>query len=68
MLEKIGYTFLIIALLAWGYVLIKGLIEALPWGIVGFIAIAGFGFLFIKVVKDRLGNREDNYYDKNVKK
>ncbi len=34
----------------------------------GFIAIGGLGLLFIKVVKDLLGNKEDNYYDKNVKK
>ncbi len=68
MLEKLGYTFLVVVLLVWIYFLVKGLIDAWPEGLIGFIAIAGIGFLFIKVVKDRLRNKEDDYYDKNVKK
>ena len=27
---------------------------------------AGFGLLFVQVVLDRLGNKEDDYYSKNV--
>ena len=68
MLERLGYFVLAIALIAWIYLLFKGLIQAFPEGIIGFIAIAGLGLLFIKVVKDRLRNKEDDYYDKNVKK
>lgn len=68
MLERFGYFFLVIALLAWIYLLVKGLIQAFPEGIIGFIVIAGIGLLFLKVVKDRLRNKEDDYYDKNVKK
>jgi len=68
MLERLGYFFLVIVLLVWIYLLIKGLIQAFPEGIIGFIAIAGLGLLFIKVVKDRIKNKEDDYYDKNVKK
>lgn len=68
MLEKIGYTFLVVALIIWIYLLIKGLISALPEGLIGFIVIIGLGFLFLKVVKDRLNNKEDDYYHKNVDK
>ena len=68
MLEKIGYTFLIVALIVWIYLLIRSLIDIFPEGIIGLIAIAGIGFLFIKVLGDRLKNKEDDYYDKNVKK
>ncbi len=68
MLERFGYLFLIVALIVWIYLLIKGLIMIFPEGIIGFIAIAGLGLLFIKVVKDRINNKEDDYYDKNVKK
>ena len=68
MLERLGYFFLVIALLVWIYLMIKGLIEAFPEGIIGFIVIAGLGFLFIKVVGDRIKNKEDDYYDKNVDK
>ena len=68
MLERFGYFFLVIALLVWIYLLIKGLIQAFPEGIIGFIVIAGLGLLFLKVVRDRLRNKEDDYYDKNVEK
>ena len=47
--------------------IITDLIDVLPEGIVGLLAIAGFGLLLIKVIKDRLTNKEDNYYSKNVK-
>ena len=68
MLERLGYFLLIIALIVYIILMIKGLIEALPWGIIGFVTIAGVGVLFIKVLKERLQNKEDDYYDKNVKK
>ena len=68
MLEKIGYTFLIVALIVWIYLLVKSLVDIWPEGLIGFIAIAGIGFLFIKVLGDRLKNKEDDYYNKNVKK
>ena len=68
MLEKIGYTFLIVALIVWIYLLINSLVDIFPEGIIGLIAIAGIGFLFIKVLGDRIKNKEDDYYDKNVKK
>lgn len=68
MLEKLGYVFLFLALGAWIYLLIKGLIDTLPEGLIGFVVIIGLGFLFIKVVKDRLNNKEDDYYDKNIDK
>lgn len=68
MLERLGYLFLIVALGGWIYLLIKGLVDAWPEGLLGFIVIIGLGFLFLKVVKDRLNNKEDDYYDKNVDK
>ena len=68
MLERLGYLLLVIALIAWIYLLAVGLIHAFPEGIIGFVAIAGLGLLFFKVLRDRLRNKEDDYYDKNVKK
>jgi hypothetical protein len=71
MLEKpvtvAGYSLLIAAFIGYLVVTIIGLVDVLPEGIVGLLAIAGFGLLLIKVIKDRLTNKEDNYYSKNVK-
>jgi Tfp pilus assembly protein PilW len=44
------------------------MVAAFPFGIIGLIVLTGVGVLFIKVLKDRLNNKEDDYYSKNVDK
>ena len=66
--EKVGYTCLgIIALLYIGAMLF-GIFAAFPFGLIILIGILGIGILFIKVFKERLASREDDYYSKNVEK
>jgi hypothetical protein len=48
--------------------MIWGMISAFPYGLIGFVAIVGVGCLLVKVVADRLSNKEDDYYSKNVEK
>jgi hypothetical protein len=67
-MEYIGYILLAIVALCWLIIMIVGMIEAFPWGIIGLVAIIGFGFLFAKVIKDRLANKEDDHYSKTVDK
>ena len=67
-LEKIAYTLLGFVCVVYLVVMFIGLIAAWPWGIVGFIAIAGIGLLLIKVISERLANDEDTYYSMNVEK
>lgn len=68
MLEKIGYVLLSLVALLWIIAIFTGLIAALPYGLVGLVGLVGIGALLIKVLKDRLGNSEDDYYSKNVEK
>ena len=67
-MEKIGYTLLGIAAVCWIVAVIIGVIVAFPVGLIGLVAIIGIGFLFAKVVKDRLGNKEDDHYSNTVDK
>jgi len=67
-MEKAGYVLLAIVALVWLGIIIIGMVEAWPWGIVGFLVLAGIGLLFAKVVKERLENKEDDYYSKNIDK
>jgi len=67
-MEYLGYIFLAVVLVCWIIVVAISLVAAWPWGLVGFIGIAGIGTLFVKVVKDRLKNKEDDYYSNNVTK
>ncbi len=67
-MEKIGYTLLAIVAVIWIFGMIGGMIVALPWGLIGLVAIAGIGFLFFKVLSDRLASKEDDHYEKTVDK
>ena len=65
-MEKIGYILLSVVAIAWLIVILVGMVAAWPYGIVGFVVLIGLGFLFAQVVKERLENKEDDYYSKNV--
>ncbi len=67
-MEKIGYVLLLIVVVCWLVAMLFGMIAAFPAGIIGLVAILGIGFLFAKVVKDRLSNKEDDHYTKSVDK
>jgi hypothetical protein len=65
-METIAYIILGVLAIAYICVLIFGMIAALPWGLVGLLALLAFGLLFIKVVVQRLQSSEDDYYEENV--
>ncbi|MCK4913102.1 MAG: hypothetical protein KAS69_00705 [Planctomycetes bacterium] len=67
-MEKIGYVLLLIVVACWLIAILIGMISVFPFGIIGLIAIAGIGFLFARVVRDRLASKEDDHYTKNIDK
>ena len=67
MLEKVGYVILLVAAVAWLAIVMVGLISSFPVGIIGLLVIVGVGLLFIKVLRERLKSKEDDYYSKNIK-
>ncbi|MBV7339544.1 hypothetical protein KFU94_67310 [Chloroflexi bacterium TSY] len=48
--------------------LIIGMIAVFPYGLIGLLFLVGIGFLFVKVLMERLSNKEDEYYIRNVEK
>lgn len=66
--EKIGYTLLGIVAALYILAMIVGMVAVFPYGLVGLIVITAIGVLFIKVLKERLQNKEDDYYSKKVDK
>jgi len=66
--EKFGYTCLGLIAVLYVIALFAGIIAAMPFGILGLVCMLGIGALFIKVLKERLNNKEDDHYDKNVDK
>ena len=67
-MENIGYILLGIVAVCWLIAMVGGMIAAFPVGVIGLVAIVGIGFLFAKVLKDRLANKEDDHYSKTVEK
>ena len=67
-METIGYVLLAIVAVIWIVAMIYGMISSFPVGIIGLIAIVGIGLLLAKVIKDRVANKEDDHYSKNVDK
>ncbi len=67
-MEKIGYILLLIVVVCWLIAMLWGLIAVFPAGLIGLVAIARIVYLFAKVIKDCLANKEDDHYSKNVDK
>jgi len=65
-MENLGYVLLGIVAVIWLIAILIGFVAAFPFGLIGFVALGGFTFLFAKVIKDRMDNKEDDYYSNNV--
>lgn len=66
--EKVGYLCLGIVAICYVIAMFVGMVAAFPFGLIGLVAIVGVGALFIKVIKERLANAEDDHYAKTVDK
>lgn len=66
--EKVGYGLLGTVASLYIIAMIAGMVVIFPFGIIGLAVIAGVGLLLIKVIKERLNNKEDDYYSKKVDK
>jgi len=65
-LDKIALIFAVIMFVIWSSVLVLGLISTWPFGIPLLLVAAVVGYMLFSVVRDRLNNEEDDYYDKNI--
>ncbi len=66
--EKWGYFLLAILAIIYLIAMLVGMIAAFPFGLLGFLALAGLGILMVKVIKERLQNKEDDYYSREIDK
>ena len=66
--EKIAYSILGVVAILYILAMFVGMMAAFPLGLIGLAALIAIGLLFIKVLSERLNNKEDDYYDKHVEK
>ncbi len=67
-LEKWGYSLLTIVAVIYLIAIFVGMIAVFPYGLLGILVLGGFGILMIKVIKERLQNKEDDHYSREVEK
>ncbi|MGB6289532.1 MAG: hypothetical protein WBF36_05335 [Desulfobulbales bacterium] len=64
--EKWGYSLLAIIMIIYMVAMFIGMIAAFPYGLLGLLFVAGLGILMVKVLKERMRNKEDDYYSREV--
>ncbi|WP_196258406.1 hypothetical protein [Pelagibacterium limicola] len=67
-LDTIALVIVIAFGVLWLATAVTGILAALPYGILALIPIAVVVGLLATVIAQRLSNKEDDYYDKNVDK
>lgn len=65
-MEKTAYAILLLLAGLWLTAMVAGMIAAFPFGLLGLVGLLALGLLFIKVLRERLANAEDDHYEKNV--
>ena len=66
--EKWGYSLLSIIAVIYVIAMFAGMVAAFPFGLLGLLLMAGIGILLVKVVKERMQNKEDDYYSREIDK
>eukprot|EP00873_Tetraselmis_striata_P030516 jgi/Tetstr1/450780/TSEL_037816.t1 len=67
-LDMVALIVVIIFGVLWLGISLAGIVVAMPFGLLALVPIAiGLGLLVV-VIQQRLRNKEDDYYDKNVDK
>lgn len=70
-LEKLSLILVVIigvvAAVAYGTMIVLGLVATFPFGLPILIVIGLFVAICVGVLRQRLSNKEDDFYEKNVK-
>jgi len=67
-LDQIALAIVALYAIMWIGLVVTGLLVAVPFGAIGLIPLAVVLGLIITVIVQRVRNKEDDYYDKNVDK
>ena len=67
-MERVGLALLAVAAVAYIALLLEASLADARAGIMVLAVLGGCLLLFAQALKDRLGNKEDDYYSRNVEK
>lgn len=66
-LDKLALIAICVLAALWLAVWVFGLVATFPFGLPVIVVLLGAGYFLYRVVRDRLNNAEDDYYERNVK-
>jgi hypothetical protein len=66
-LDTLALILVLVVAGIWCVLLFASAIATLPFGLPVLIIILIAGYFIYRVVRDRLENKEDDYYEKNIK-
>jgi membrane protein implicated in regulation of membrane protease activity len=66
--ETTAYVLLAIVAVVLALAGLSALLLSFPYSILGMLVAVAIGLLFWKVLKERLANKEDDHYAKNVER
>ena len=65
-MEKLGYILIGLFYLLGSYLTLKEIEQFYPEGLLVILIYSGLLVLFVKVIKERLNNKDDDYYSKEI--
>jgi membrane protein implicated in regulation of membrane protease activity len=66
-LEKLALICVVIFAVIWSSLLLASAVAAFPYGLIVLLALLVAGYFIYRVVRERMENKEDDYYEKNIK-
>lgn len=67
-LDKLALICVIVPVAIWVSTLFIGAIALFPFGLIILAGLLVVGYFFYRVIRERMENKEDDYYEKNVDK
>ena len=65
-LDTMALSVIVLGAAAWALLMLVGMLALFPVGLIGLAIYGVAGFFLYRVMRERLANREDDYYDRNV--
>ena len=67
-LDKLALICVVVPVVIWFFIAFIGALALFPYGLIALIALLIVGYFFYRVIKERIENKEDDYYEKNINK
>ena len=65
-LDKLALICITVPVAIWIIAIVASALTMFPYGLLILIVLLIIGYFFYRVIKERIQNKEDDYYEKNI--